>query len=53
VRIYDKFVESKGEVNSIRYEVQWRDQLAHAAFEKFFSGDSRSAATAVLSSLAV
>jgi hypothetical protein len=31
VRIYDKNAESKGEINSIRYEVQWRDDLAQAA----------------------
>jgi DNA relaxase NicK len=37
VRIYDKNVESKGAINSIRYEIQWRDGLANAAFEKYFS----------------
>jgi hypothetical protein len=37
VRIYDKNIESKGQINSIRYEVQWRDALAQIAFEKFFS----------------
>jgi hypothetical protein len=31
VRVYDKNAESKGEINSIRYEVQWRDELAQAA----------------------
>jgi Replication initiation factor len=31
VRIYDKKVESRGEIDSIRFEVQWRDKLAQAA----------------------
>jgi DNA relaxase NicK len=37
VRIYDKEVESGGEVPTIRYEVQWRDELAHHAFSQYFS----------------
>jgi len=33
IRIYDKNIESKGQVNSIRYEIQWRGILAAAAFK--------------------
>jgi hypothetical protein len=53
IRIYDKYVESRGAINSIRYEVQWRDRLAHIAFEKFFTPTSRSDANSLLSKLAV
>lgn len=53
VRIYDKNVESKGAVNSIRYEVQWRDGLAQAAFEEFFSTSGCEEGERCLSSLAV
>lgn len=32
VRIYDKAAESGGIQDCVRYEVQWRDELAHAVF---------------------
>lgn len=53
VRIYDKNVESKGKINSIRYEIQWRNELAQAAFEKLFSVGRHEDGGKTLSSLAV
>jgi len=42
VRCYDKFIESEGEINAIRWEVQFRDELAHTAFIDFLtSGDGQ------------
>lgn len=53
IRIYDKNVESKGQINSIRYEIQWRDNLSQAAFEKLFSASGHEDGGKALSSLAV
>jgi hypothetical protein len=35
VRIYDKFLESKGKIDAIRYEVQWRNKYASRVFFVF------------------
>jgi DNA relaxase NicK len=37
IRIYDKEVESKGKIKSIRYELQARDDLANSYFVSYFS----------------
>jgi DNA relaxase NicK len=37
LRIYDKNVESKGETDCIRYEVQWADEKAARVFHSFCS----------------
>ncbi len=53
VRIYDKSVESSGEIDSIRYEVQWRGRLAAETFSILFQGGDRVQAYQSLSNLAV
>jgi DNA relaxase NicK len=53
VRIYDKNVESKGEVNSIRFEVQFRDDLAHYSFLMYFAHESCEPAVKEASSYAL
>jgi hypothetical protein len=35
IRIYDKAMESNGSIDSVRYEVQWRAQMAQKAFEAY------------------
>ena len=43
IRIYDKNVQSKGEIDSIRYEVQWRSSRAETIFGLYSScGDLES-----------
>jgi hypothetical protein len=37
-RIYDKNVESGGEINSIRWETQTRDAIANSFFAQYFCG---------------
>ncbi|NJL71620.1 MAG: replication initiation factor domain-containing protein [Candidatus Competibacteraceae bacterium] len=37
LRIYDKNVESRGEINAIRVELQARDTIAHSYFVDYFS----------------
>jgi hypothetical protein len=49
VRIYDKNAESKGAINSIRYEVQWRDDLAQAALLVYCQAGTSSDTVLVLS----
>lgn len=42
VRCYDKWEESGGEIDAIRWEAQFRDELAHAAFKTLIdSSDAR------------
>jgi DNA relaxase NicK len=53
VRIYDKAVESKGLIDAIRYEVQWRDELAHKCFMALFSSDSFEDGSKLVSQYAV
>ncbi len=53
VRIYDKFVESRGEIDAIRYEVQWRDELAHACFTQLFSAGNPEHGSQIVSGYAV
>jgi len=40
LRVYDKNVESNGEINSIRMECQYRDDKAHSIFIKFAGSDT-------------
>jgi len=53
IRIYDKNVESKGEINSIRYEIQWRDEYSQIAYEKFFGNCQVEESSSQISGLAV
>lgn len=53
VRIYDKNEESNGEINSIRYEVQWRGAYAAHAFNLFSATSDIEKATKAVSDVAL
>lgn len=53
IRIYDKYVESNGKINSIRFEVQWRNSYAQEAFSQYFGTADAENATTIISKLAV
>lgn len=53
IRIYDKNVESGGKIDSIRFEVQWRNTYAQEAFSRYFGEVDSEKATLSISKLAV
>lgn len=53
VRIYDKEVESNAEIKSIRFEVQWRNNMAQKAFTEFFGSPTQTDTVALLNRYAV
>jgi hypothetical protein len=53
IRIYDKNIESKGKINAIRFEGQYRNSLAEIYFDTLFNNNEFSANAQTVSNYAI